>query len=531
MRGGAGYVARHDKQRHDDLATLAKAVKRAGVAPPPAAPANEVTACQRAEPEPLRRPMPAPATYPLDALGDVPGEAARAIHEVVQAPAAMCGTSILAAASLAVQAQANVILDGRTEPLSLWACTIGYSGERKSAVDGWALGAHRKHERDAQATYRKELKSFDVEQAAYSAACAKAKGGKGATRESIQEALADVGNPPTPPLSPVLTMGEPTLEGAQRQLIRGLPSLGLFSDDAGEFLGGYSMGTEQKTRTAASLSKLWDRGEFDRVRAKSDELPGKHYGKRVALHFMVQPVIAEAVLSDPVLCGQGFLPRCLLAWPASTIGTRTYNEADLSQHPALHHYWEKVHAALDMPYPLVDDAQNELAPRSMQLTAHARAAWIQVQDAVERELADNGAFASVAAWASKAGAQVLRIAGVLTLLDKPGADAIEQTAIEQAAELVLWHLHEAVRIVGTAAVPPELRNAEKLRDWCHKTGRTLLCSADALRLGPACLRTADNFNSAVQVLERTGWAASIEGGAEVDGKHRRRVWRVQEAET
>src|SRR5699024_5170618 len=197
-------------------------------------------------------------------LGEVLGGAAQAIHEQVQAPAAMCGTSILAAASLAVQGQADVTNDGRREPLTLWAATIGESGERKSAVDEWALGAHRKHEKEAQAEYQATLLEYQTEQAAYDAARQKAKSvGKG-NRAAIHKALQEVGEPPEPPLQPMLIMGEPTLEGTQKQLIRGWPSIGLFSDDAGEFLGGYSMNKDNRTRTAASLSRLWDKGTFDR---------------------------------------------------------------------------------------------------------------------------------------------------------------------------------------------------------------------------------------------------------------------------
>lgn len=481
------------------------------------------------EPEPLRRPLPPAAPYPMDALGDVLGAAARAIAGVVKAPAAMCGTSILAAASLAAQHLANVKHDSFDEPLSLWAVTVGESGERKSAVDKWALDAHYQHELDARADYDADVKAYTIEQAAFTAAGNKAKsGGKGTTRASIREALEAVGTAPEPPLVPLLVLGEPTLEGVQKQLIHGWPSVGLFSSDAGEFLGGFSMSAEQKTRTAASLSKLWDAGTFDRVRAKTDETSGKFYGKRVALHFMVQPVIAEAVLSDATLAGQGFLPRCLLAWPASTQGTREYVATDLHDHPALRRYWGKVHALLDKPHPLADGTRNELAPRALRLSADAAALWVQFHNATEHELAEGGRFASVKAWAAKAGSLALRIAGVLALFDNADAGTIERNAIERAAELMLWHLGEAVRIVGTAAVPSDVRNAEALRDWCHKTGRKLLHSRAALRLGPNCIRTADTFNAAVAVLVRAGWAVPVEGGAVVDGKQRRRVWRIVE---
>jgi hypothetical protein len=488
-----------------------------------------------AAPEPLRRPMPGAAPYPTDALGEVLGGAAKAIHAVVKAPAAMCGTSVLAAASLAAQGQADVINDGRREPLTLWAVTIGASGERKSAVDTWALGAHRQHEKAAQEQYREELEQHSIEQAAYKEAKQAAlKKGKG-DRHAIKAGLRAVGEPPEAPLQPILTMGEPTLEGAQRQLINGWPTIGLFSDDAGEFLGGYSMSKENKTRTAASFSKLWDNGSFDRVRAKADEVAGKHYGKRAALHLTCQPVIAESVLSDDVLAGQGFLPRCLLAWPTSTIGSRDYVAADLSENPALRRYWAKIHALLNRPYPLADGTRNELQPRALTLTPDAKALWIQTQDAIEHQTADKGNYDSVKAWANKTGSQVLRIAGVLALIDNPDAVVIEAKELERAAELALWHLSEAVRIVGTASIPPEVKHAESLLDWCHDTGRDLLYSSDALQYGPGSIRTKGTFDAAMIMLERAGWAVPLDEGANMPNErgelvHRRRVWQIVEGE-
>ncbi|TAM54171.1 MAG: DUF3987 domain-containing protein, partial [Burkholderiaceae bacterium] len=521
-----GWLAQHPDATAADVAALPT------VDAPPANPANVANQDNGQEaPEPLRRPMPEAEPYPLDALGKTLGDAAKAIHAGVQAPTALCATSVLAAASLAVQGLADVEIDGRTEPLTLWAVTIGESGERKSAVDELALGAHRKHEKQALEIYGEAMQEHLIEAAAFDAAQQKAKGAGKGNREAIRQALKDVGEAPTMPLMPALIYGEPTLEGVQKQLIRGLPTLGLFSSDAGEFLGGWSMGREQRTRTGAALSKLWDNGCFDRVRAKADEVSGKYYGRRLALHLMAQPVVAEGVLSDVVLIGQGFLPRCLLAWPQSTIGTRQYQGQNLNANPALRRYWAKIHALLDKGLPIAAGTQNELAPPALTLAPDAYQMWVRVLDGIERQMTEKGAYASVKAWASKAGSQVLRIAGVLTLIEDPDAHTIGEQAIEHAAELVLWHLGEAVRIVGTAAVPPEIRNAEKLRDWCHETGRTLLCSAEALQFGPGSVRTKRAFDAALSELESAGWAIPLDGGATVDGKHRRRAWRIVRAES
>src|SRR5262249_19946034 len=68
-------------------------------------------------PRPLKRSLPDPEPFPLGALGTLAAPA-RLLAETIQAPLALCGQSILAAATLAVQAYRDVIIDGRTIPLS-----------------------------------------------------------------------------------------------------------------------------------------------------------------------------------------------------------------------------------------------------------------------------------------------------------------------------------------------------------------------------------------------------------------------------
>lgn len=476
-------------------------------------------------PEPLRRPLPPAEPYPLDALGDVLGTAAKAIHAVVQAPAGLCGQSVLSAASLAAQAHADVLIDGRREPLSLWHVTVGDSGERKSGADRWALQAHREHEHTLADEYRNAMVGFEVDQSAHKAATRKAENKKDA--DAIRASLQKLGAPPLAPLAPWLLLPEATLEGLHKLYQGGRASLGLFNDDAGDFLDGHAMSRDNRTKSAAGFSKLWDLGEFARIRAGDGA--AKFYGRRLAMHVMVQPVIAERVLSDDVLCGQGFLPRCLIAWPTTTVGTRQYVEADLSHDPGLARYWSRMADLLAMAPILRPDTRNELEPRALSLAPDAKARWVQVANAIEADMAAD--FASIKAWASKGAAQVLRIAGVLTLVEEPDAGVIRLATIDRAATLALYHLREAVRVVGTASAPAKVRNAELLRGWCWESGRTFLYSRDAQRRGPNAIRTNDVFTEAAETLEATGWAMYVEGGMELDGKHRARVWRLRPEET
>src|SRR5205823_4188081 len=100
-------------------------------------------------PRPLMRELPPADRFPVDALGNVLGEAARAIHDRVQAPIAICGQSVLAAATLAVQGHADVVLPigpGQARPVSSYFVTVAATGERKSACDTEAAWPVRRHE-------------------------------------------------------------------------------------------------------------------------------------------------------------------------------------------------------------------------------------------------------------------------------------------------------------------------------------------------------------------------------------------------
>jgi len=477
---------------------------------------------QRSEPEPLRRPLPEPSPFPLDALGPVLSVAANRLHQVVQAPAALCGQSVLSAAALAAQQHANVTIDGRTEPLSLFAVTIAESGERKSGIDRYALSPHREFERRALDSYRREMEQYRLDCEAYE--CAKSRNSKGKDPDTIRAALASIGTPPIEPLNPLMLVPSPTLEGIHRHFATGTPSVGIFHDDGGEFIGGHTMNKENKMKAAAGLSRLWDVGEFDRVRAS--EGANKYFGRRLSMHLMIQPVIAETILSDDILTGQGLLARTLLVWPSSTIGDRAYVETDLHSDPAMRRYASAVNDLLDCEPNLRPGTANELEPRQLVLTPEAKRLWIDVHNAVESDQKEAGVFASVRAWASKSPSQVLRIAGVLTLVEDPNAGTIQVETIEQATALANYYLREAARIVGTSAVPADVRNAEAIRNWCQESGIRFLHSALALQNGPPRVRHGKAFYAAMSILEDAGWASALEGGKVIDGQHRRRVWSI-----
>jgi hypothetical protein len=98
--------------------------------------------------------------YPIEDLSCL-REPAEAIRLLTQAPAAVCAHAILGAASLAVQALANVELPtGEVKPVSLALMTVVASGERKSACDAWALRGVRERECELQEAHNAAMPDY-----------------------------------------------------------------------------------------------------------------------------------------------------------------------------------------------------------------------------------------------------------------------------------------------------------------------------------------------------------------------------------
>ena len=117
-------------------------------------------------------------------------------------------------------------------------------------------------------------------------------------------------------------MTEPTYEGLTRKFAEGMPSLGIFSDEGGQFLGGFAMSTDNRQKTLAALNDLWQGNPIRRTRQGEGSFT--LHGRRLAVHLMVQPGVARDFMADPKADDTGFLPRFLICEPASTIGTRLH---------------------------------------------------------------------------------------------------------------------------------------------------------------------------------------------------------------
>jgi len=467
------------------------------------------------------RALPAPEPYPLDALGTLATPMAKKLREVIQAPDALCGQSVLAALALAVQGHADVVNDGRVHPLTLFLIAIADSGERKTATDHAALWPHATRQKELHDAYTPALTTHANQLDAYKKTRDEALH-REKSLDARRQALNTLGPAPEPPLKPFLLVREPTYEGLVRLLAEGHPSLGLCNDEGGRFLGGYAMSKEHQQKTISGLNDLWDGKPIDRVRAV--EGASLLYGRRMSLHLMLQPIVAKPVLSDPLLMGQGFVARCLMCWPESTAGQRPYKPVDLTTDAAVRRYNARLLEMLRADLPLAPDTRNELAPRQLPLHPSAKRVWVAFHNHVESQLGDEQPLAPTRGLGSKAAEHALRVAGVLTLVDDLTAGEIRVKQIEAGITLVQFYPAEALRLVEAGTANPDLILAEKLLAWAQQSEH--IYPLRICQYGPNGIRDKQTAHRIASILEEHGWLRRVAGGLELDGAYRRDVWRV-----
>ena len=436
---------------------------------------------------------PKPKKFPLKALGPLAGLAALATARDVQAPDSLAAGSVLAAAALAAQPHADVLLPhGQRAPLSLNIITGAGSGDRKSATDQvacWPVEEYR----------NEQARDYATAQAEYEAAKASRRPGDA---------------PVTPPCAQTLKISKSTTEG-MHLILRHQSHLGLFTAEGGEVLAGHSMREERKAAGQAWLLKAWSGETLDAL-TRGDGLSVLP-GRRVSMHLMVQPILLRQLLADPLASGQGLLARCLIAEPDTLAGTRKFRAVNVMESKEVKAFHAKLKTLLNMKPPLHPDGDGfELQPRLVKMSKEATALWVEFYDNVEELQADGGELAGARAWASKAGEHAARIAGVITILADPLASEIDLKTMAGAVEVTQFYLHEHVRLMGVSVEAEHLKRLHVLVEFLRERG-PIVSNNDVLQRSPRAVRNlkAEGVKTLLKELTERGYVRPVGDGWEV----------------
>ncbi|VVQ18732.1 hypothetical protein PS938_04612 [Pseudomonas fluorescens] len=450
------------------------------------------------EPLPLLPDTASSAPYPVDLLPDLLRDAAKAIAEHVQAPMALAAQCVVGASACLAQTRVNAphlhSPDGM--PASLFLLTLGESGDRKSECRRLAFRKIDDAESEVRAKHKAEVDAIKVSTV-------------GLSGKALAEYLDENPLPPDPRTQYTDT----TFERLAGDFVRGMSAAAWDTDEGGQMLGGASLKADTRVATLGGLVKLFDAGHVERTRSHGNlEGSGFAYHRRLTVHLMAQPVTVAEALADPLLRGQGFLPRFLFASPESLAGTRLLTSEKLASKSyddaRLQRYWDRCKAVMASAQ-YVDGLSGEIKPPVLTLDADADREWLAFYNEIESEQGVLGSYAGLRPFAGRAGELARRLAAVLAHFE--GLDWIDGECMRRACGLVRYSLVEWLRYTDKEGIDPRLQQAQQLLDWLRKKGWVEFHRDKLGKAGPTVVRSAKRRDELLAVLVEYRWLRTADG--------------------
>lgn len=454
-------------------------------------------------PKPLQPDTAPPTPYPWNALPYVLRGAVEAIVEHAMVPAAIAGQCVIGGATHLAQARVNAWHPkGKPEGAlcSLFMLSLFDSGEGKSSARDLAFKTIDEAEKDARERHRQACAEIET----------MAAGLKGKAREEFLAAH------PLPP-DPKTQYSDATFEPLVGDFIRGKAAASWDTDEGGQMLGGHSLKADTVAATLGGLTTAFSSGKFERTRSRGNlEGSGVAYNRRLSIHLMAQAVTVAEALSNPLLVGQGFLARFLLAAPDSLAGTCFITVESLQRKayadPRLQAYWSRCKEIAASPEHIAPDT-GEVAPPVLEPDAEAKQVWVDFRNEIESERGPLGMFAGLKPFAARSAEQALRLAAVLGCYE--GVDLIDADCMRRACMLARYSLDEWLRYVDAGANDPDMKLAAELMSWLrghkHKADWQEFHINDLGKSGPPAVRSAKVRDKVLAVLLKHHHLLSSDG--------------------
>lgn len=414
------------------------------------------------EPEPLADDTTPATRYPIEAWAGVLRGAVEAIAYHAQVPQAMAGQCVLGALATMLQQYINAPFSDGVEymPVSLFLLTRGASCDGKNRTVRLSHKAIKNHQKQLDEKYRDDLDVWQADKRA-------------TPRKELEQFLYE--NPQ--PVAKTLFVSSGTLQGIIHEMLNNQQkSIAWVTSDAGQFFGGYSMDDKNGSKTISDLSDVWSEGYFDNV-TKGNLGNKRAYDLRFTLDLQGQDEIIRKPLADPIMNGQGFLPRFLFAFPDSLRGKRVYNTPtrmnDNSEHdPRLQSYWQACNMILDpLPTAIQKDSEGNPVKINMGFADHpARQALADYQQSCENAIGKGGRLEKYPAYAGRQAENASRIACLMAYFE--GRTALTVDDIKRATLLTDYSMAERLRYDGeSTGGDSDQSDSQRLIDWLTKKAK------------------------------------------------------------
>lgn len=199
----------------------------------------------------------------------------------------------------------------------------------------------------------------------------------------------------------------------------------------------------------------------------------------------VQPVTLRNFAGKRSFQGRGMAERILFAVPQSTLGFREHDKPAPGQ-PLVDAYDSAIHRIL-----------NDTRPRTLSLSNEAEADLRDFRRGIETMLRPGGKLAEFAGWGSKLPGNLARIAGLIGLIEQPGADEIDAHTMTRSLDLGALLIDHALAAFVEMGV--DQATADASRCWRWIAGQSTF-TRGGLTLAMRHVMNAERITAALRVL-------------------------------
>ncbi|HGE8465248.1 YfjI family protein [Serratia nevei] len=452
--------------------------------------------------------------YPVQSFPPVLRNVIQALHSNTQIPVELIGNVVLATTSLTCQSLIEVIQPhtNMAEPCSLYLMTIAESGEGKTTINKqvmkpcYTFAAELIQQYEQQIVdYKKKFKLWKIRQQALESNLRQAikKGYPGEDEE--HEISKHAQNEPLRPPRPNFIYEDTSLKA----LVEGLsehPEAGFISDEAITFFKSHLK------NNPGLLNKAWDGEMFDFRRADGEIY---QITPRLTFSLMSQPgVFMDYIKKHGVSArASGFLSRFLFAWAESTIGDRQDIHVTIDPKYNLNIFHERVVELLAQN--VIPIANTTTQKKKLTLTDEALALWKENRTQIERKIAPDCEWEHIRDIASKASANILRIAALFQYFYNDSSETIQSGVVECTIKVMNWYLDQADRIFYPMSERYQFdQDVRELHSWImNRTNQNngfAILKNDLEKYGPHRLRRTERLTPVLNQLISQGYFGVIQ---------------------
>jgi hypothetical protein len=451
--------------------------------------------------------------FPIEALPDPLRTFVEAEAEATQTQTDLAGMLTLSVCAASCATKVVVQVDeGWTEPLNIYTATLQESGTRKSAVFRDSVAPLEKHEADecrrlgpevnaAQTRYNIAKNTLEIAEREAAKAPADEKELLSQEAEQLARSLAEM----QVPVLPRYLADDSTPESLSKLLHEQKGRLALMSPEGGVFgiMGGRYSPNGTPNIDVYLKAHSGDTLRVDRVGrgAEHVETPA------LTLGLAIQPQVLQGLIDRATFRGRGLLARFLYSLPVNLVGRRK------TRQPAVRFdvrcgYHDIVVKLLGLPWNLNPD--EERIPHLLLLDPDARSQLQAFEEWLEPQLGEGGDLASIADWGSKLAGAVMRLAGILHMVDnlsaaEPWSIPISPSTVENAIKLgkyLIPHSKAAHALMGADAV---VEDAKRLIRWITRSGRPEFTKRDVFEGTKGHFKKVAELEPALALLSDHGY--------------------------